>query len=69
MGRSTYNFDKRSKEKARQQKQLDKAAKRLMAKQNKAGITSSTPREDATAAEPEQADDIVKNAAQAAEMQ
>ncbi|HET57471.1 MAG TPA: hypothetical protein ENN35_03405 [Deltaproteobacteria bacterium] len=36
MGRkSVYNFNKRNKEKARQQKQMEKAAKRLLAKQNK----------------------------------
>ncbi|OPL13933.1 MAG: hypothetical protein AVO39_02750 [delta proteobacterium MLS_D] len=36
MGRkSVYNFNKRNKEKARQEKQMEKAAKRLLAKQNK----------------------------------
>jgi hypothetical protein len=33
MGKSMYNFGKQGKEKARQQKQMDKAAKRIMAKQ------------------------------------
>lgn len=36
-----YNFAKRTKEKARQQKQMDKASKRLLAKQHK-GITKDT---------------------------
>ncbi|MBN1665368.1 MAG: hypothetical protein JW943_17365 [Deltaproteobacteria bacterium] len=38
MGRSMYNFGKQSKEKARQQKQIEKAAKRLNAKQQKANL-------------------------------
>jgi hypothetical protein len=33
-----YNFGKNTKEKARQPKQMEKAAKRLAAKQNKANI-------------------------------
>ena len=35
MGKSMYNFGKQGKEKARQQKQMDKAANRIMAKQQK----------------------------------
>ena len=38
MGKSMYDFGKRAKEKARQQKQMDKASKRIMAKQQKADI-------------------------------
>ncbi|GAB6271258.1 MAG: hypothetical protein STSR0003_11000 [Smithella sp.] len=38
MGKSMYNFGKNTKEKARQPKQMEKAAKRLAAKQNKANI-------------------------------
>jgi hypothetical protein len=38
MGKSMYNFGKNTKEKARQLKQMEKAAKRLAAKQNKANI-------------------------------
>lgn len=41
MGKSMYNFAKNAKEKARQQKQMDKASKRLLAKQQK-GITEDT---------------------------
>lgn len=36
MGKSMYNFGKRDKERARQQKQIDQASKRIMAKQQKA---------------------------------
>jgi hypothetical protein len=43
MGKSMYNFGKQGKEKARQQKQMDKAAKRLMAKQQKANLKAGTP--------------------------
>ena len=39
MGKSMYNFSKQTKEKARQQKQIQKAAKRTMAKQQKTEIT------------------------------
>ena len=38
MGKSMFNFGKMGKEKARQQKQMDKAAKRMMAKQQKADL-------------------------------
>ncbi|MBP1751161.1 MAG: hypothetical protein H6Q52_3700 [Deltaproteobacteria bacterium] len=43
MGKSMYNFGKRDKEKARQQKQIDKASKRKMAKQQKANMKSHAP--------------------------
>ncbi len=43
MGKSMYNFGKNTKEKARQLKQMEKAAKRLTAKQNKANIEPTTP--------------------------
>jgi hypothetical protein len=43
MGKSMYNFGKQGKEKARQQKQLDKAAKRITAKQQKANPKKGTP--------------------------
>lgn len=51
MGKSMYNFGKNTKEKARQQKQMDKASKRLIAKQSKANIKPSTPNEDSAIAE------------------
>jgi hypothetical protein len=47
MGKPMYNFGKTAKEKARQQKQMDKAAKRRIAKQSKDNLKSSTPAEDA----------------------
>ena len=46
MGKSVYNFGKLGKEKARQQKQMDKAAKRLIAKQKKANLNTGTPNAD-----------------------
>jgi hypothetical protein len=52
MGKSMFNFGKQGKEKARQQKQMDKAAKRLMAKQQKANLKAGTPNEESTIAEP-----------------
>ena len=63
MGRSMYNFGKQIKEKARQQKQIDKASKRIMAKQQKANIKTSTPNADSDTAEPSLAEDIVKSTA------
>ena len=51
MGKPMYNFGKNAKEKAKQQKQMDKASKRRTAKQNKANIKSGTPNEDSAAAE------------------
>ena len=63
MGRSMYNFGKNTKEKARQQKQLEKASKRLAAKQNKANIKAGAPDEapDSIASNP--AEDITKGTA------
>jgi hypothetical protein len=63
MGRSMYNFGKQGKEKARQQKQMDKAAKRIMAKQQKANLTAGTPAADSTITEPESAEGVVQNTA------
>jgi hypothetical protein len=42
MGKSMYNFGKQGKEKARQQKQMDKAAKRITAKQQRANLKTGT---------------------------
>lgn len=61
MGRSMYNFGKQTKEKARQQKQLDKASKRLLTKQQKANINAGVPNTDAETAEPALAAGIVKS--------
>jgi hypothetical protein len=50
MGKPMYNFGKTAKEKARQQKQMDKASKRRIAKQGKDDAKSSTPNEDSAVA-------------------
>jgi hypothetical protein len=63
MGKSMYNFGKRAKEKARQQKQIDKASKRIIAKQQKANTETSTPKADSDIVEPRPMDDIVINTA------
>jgi hypothetical protein len=51
MGKSMFNFGKQSKEKARQQKQMDKAAKRNMAKQQKADLKTGILNADSSMAE------------------
>ena len=61
MGKSMYNFGKQGKEKARQQKQMDKAAKRIMAKRQKANLKTGTPNADSDMSEPEPMDKIVKS--------
>ena len=61
MGKSMYNFGKQVKEKARQQKQMDKASKRIMAKQQKADIKANTPNADSNMAEPRLMEDNVKS--------
>ena len=63
MGKSMYNFGKQTKEKARQQKQMDKASKRIMAKQQKANIKTHSPDAGSDIAEPELAEEIVKSIA------
>jgi hypothetical protein len=63
MGKSMYDFGNQGKEKARQQKQMDKASKRVMAKQQKANIKTITPNADADIAEPIPVEDIVKSTA------
>ena len=63
MGKSMYNFGKRAKEKARQQKQIDKASKRIMAKQQEANIKKRTPNRDPDMAEPGLVEEIVKSIA------
>ena len=59
MGKSMYNFGKQGKEKARQQKQMDKAAKRILAKQHKANLTR-TPNAEPDIAEPGPAEETAK---------
>jgi hypothetical protein len=63
MGKSMYNFGKQGKEKARQQKQMDKAAKRIMAKQKKANLKTGTPNAVSDMAEPGLVEKIVKSIA------
>jgi hypothetical protein len=57
MGKA-YNFGKWEKEKARQQKQLDKTAKRILARQQKAGLKADTSDADMEIAEPERVEEI-----------
>lgn len=63
MGKSMYDFGKQGKEKARQQKQIDKASKRIMAKQQKANIKTRTPIVGSDIAEPEPVEEIVNSIA------
>lgn len=58
MGKSMYNFGKQGKEKARQQKQMDKAAKRIMAKQQKTNQKMGTPNVDSDIVKPKLAEEI-----------
>jgi hypothetical protein len=61
MGKSMYNFGKQGKEKARQQKQMNKAAKRIMVKQQKANLKTGTPNTNLDIAKEGPAEEIVKN--------
>ncbi|MHB8092505.1 MAG: hypothetical protein ACYDH8_13055 [Syntrophales bacterium] len=63
MGRSMYNFGKQTKEKARQQKQLAKASKRMAAKQQKANLEAGVPIADSEIDEQPLGDDNVKDPA------
>ncbi|MEN6318640.1 MAG: hypothetical protein ABFD82_07790 [Syntrophaceae bacterium] len=59
MGKSMYDFGNQGKEKARQQKQIDRASKRRMAKQQKVNIKARTPNAGADIVEPRLAEEIV----------
>jgi len=63
MGKSMYNFGKRAKEKARQQKQMEKVSKRIMAKQQKANMKAGTPNAGSDMAEPGLMEEIVQSIA------
>lgn len=63
MGKPVYKFSKNVKEKARQQKQIEKASKRLIAKQRKADIESGDPNENSDTVESSQMADIAKGTA------
>ncbi|PKN37398.1 MAG: hypothetical protein CVU62_10430 [Deltaproteobacteria bacterium HGW-Deltaproteobacteria-2] len=58
-----YNFGKNAKEKAKQQKQMDKAEKRRIAKQSKANIKSGTPDKNSATAESNRVADIAEGIA------
>jgi hypothetical protein len=58
-----YNFGKQTKEKARQQKQIDKASKRMAAKQQKANMETSVLIADAVTTEPGSVEDNIKSTA------
>jgi hypothetical protein len=62
MGKSMYNFGKQGKEKAQQQKQMDKAAKRSVAKQQKAMLKRGVPKADSVTAEPKSAAAVAETA-------
>jgi hypothetical protein len=61
MGKSMYNFGKQGKEKARQQKQMNKAAKRIMVKQQKANLKTGTPNANLDIAKEGPAEEIGKS--------
>ena len=61
MGKPMYSCGTQVKERARQQKQIDKASKRILARQKKAYIKTSTPNADSAIAEPILAQDIVRS--------
>lgn len=55
-----FDYGKQGKERARQQKQMDKAAKRIMAKQRMANLKTSTPNADTAITEPKSTEGVVK---------
>ena len=63
MGKSMYDFGNQAKEKARQQKQMDKASRRIMAKQQKANIKTNTLNAGSDMAEPGLTEEIVNDIA------
>ena len=59
MGKSMYNIGNRTKERARQQKQIDKASKRILAKQKGVSIKTSPPNPDSDIAGPALEEDTI----------
>jgi len=55
-----FDFGNQGKERARQQKQMAKASKRLIAKQQKANIQAGTPNTDTALIETGPGEEIVK---------
>jgi hypothetical protein len=63
MAKSMYNFGKNSREKARQQKQMEKAEKRMLAKQQKANLKADAPNAGSDIVEPAPAEEASKSTA------
>jgi hypothetical protein len=63
MGKSMYNIGNRTKERARQQKQIDKASKRILAGQKEVCMKTSPQNADSNITEPIIAEGIVKSKA------
>jgi len=61
MGKSRYSCGSQIKEKARQQKQIDKASKRMLARQKKANIITIPPNAVEETTQPISADQIFPN--------
>ena len=61
MGKLLSNYGTQAKEKARQQKQIDKAAKRMLSRQKKAYIKKIPPAAVAEKADPLSTEDNVDN--------
>jgi hypothetical protein len=59
MGKLMSNYGTQVKERARQQKQLDKASKRMFTRQKRAYAKTSAPNADLASAEPISATSIV----------
>jgi hypothetical protein len=63
MGKPMYKFGQRAKEIARQQKQIDKASKRIMNKQQKTIIKNSLPSRNPDIDEPGLVEELVNSSA------
>ncbi len=59
MGKLMSNFGTQAKERARQQKQIDKASKRMLARRQRAYAKTGAPKTDSETAEPIFTDSIV----------
>lgn len=62
MARTSYNFEKKAKEKARQQKQLEKASKRLLARQQTTDAAAGAPADPSGAEESESTEETMGSA-------
>lgn len=61
MGKSGFSCGTQVKERARQQKQIEKASKRMLARQKKAFVKTSLPVAESHIVEPKLAQDIVES--------